>query len=80
MAVDAEASSSEAVPAASLAAVAVDAADHPAGYGHQLAAGSTSAGLGLHPLRYLVSHRSKSRKQLRPRESADGNIVGKPPK
>jgi hypothetical protein len=56
-AADAEASSLEAVSAA---LPAEGAAIHPAGYGHQLGAGSTSAGVSPRlRQRYLMSRRGK---------------------
>jgi hypothetical protein len=63
---DAAASSLEVVSAA-LPAEAAEVVLHPAGYGRQLGAGFTAAGVALHHRRsHLVSHRSKSRRMWPP--------------
>jgi hypothetical protein len=51
------------------AAEAVEAALHPAGFGRQLGAGSTAAGVALHRrVSHRASRRSKSRRRWRPRK------------
>jgi hypothetical protein len=63
---DAAASSLEVVSAA-LPAEAAEVVLHLAGYGRQLGAGSTAAGVALHHRRsHLASHRSKSRRRWPP--------------
>lgn len=65
---DAEASSLEAVLAA-LPVAAAEVVLQLAGYGRQLGAGSTAAGVALHRrINHRASHRSKSRRRWRPRK------------
>jgi len=78
-AVGAEASSLEAVLAA-LPAVAAAVAPARAGYGHQLGAGSTAAGVALHPrLGRRLSRRSKSHRQTMLRENLTERVVAQVP-